>query len=194
MKQWKLAVAGIVVVVVAVGLFAMFPQSQAVSQKAADKAPFGGPNSVSYAETLWTELETVRLVGDNPIYSHFYEGIEPHGFVLEVFDTDLTIGDHTGRVVVKRNYGPAGVAPEDVSNDPAGHLAAVTVMYRREAGYDEDNKNWFWAKYLPNGDLDKNPKDMQLAGRVAKGADVGCIACHSAAPGEDYLFITDRAD
>lgn len=194
MKQWKLAVAGIVVVVVAVGLFAMFPQSQAVSQKAADNAPFGGPNSVSYAEALWTELETVRLVGDNAIHSNFYEGIEPHGFVLEVFDADLTIGDHTGRVVVKRNYGPAGVAPEDVSNDPAGHLAAVTVMYRREAGYDEDNKNWFWAKYLPNGDLDKNPKDMQLAGRVAKGADVGCIACHSAAPGEDYLFITDRAD
>ena len=194
MKQWKLAVAGIVAIVVAVGLFVMFTQNQPATQRAADKAPFGGPNSVSYAKALWTELENARLVGDNAIHSHFYEGIEPHGFVLEVYDADLTVAEHTGRVVVKRNYGPEGVSVEEVSNDPGGHLAAVTVMFRREAGYDEDNKNWFWAKYLPNGDLDKNPKDMQLAGRVAKGADVGCIACHSAAPGEDFLFVTDRAD
>lgn len=194
MKQWKLSVAGIVAVVVAVGMFVMFTQNQPSAQSAADNAPFGGPDSVSYAKALWTELENAKLVGDDATHSHFYEGIEPHGFVLEVFDTNLTVADHTGRVVVKRNYGPEGVAPEDVSNDPAAHLAAVTVMFRREAGYDDDNKNWFWAKYLPNGDLDKNPKDMQLAGRVAKGADVGCIACHSAAPGEDYLFVTDRAD
>ena len=48
------------------------------------------------------------------------------------------------------------------------HLGAVTVMFRREAGYDAQNKNWFWAKYLPDGSLDKNPNGMQLAGRVAK--------------------------
>lgn len=190
MKQSKLAAAGLVVVVAAVGLIACSQEAP----KVADKAPFGGPNSVEYAKSLWTELEKAKLVGDNPIHSNFYPGFEPHGFALEVFDTEITVGDHTGRVVVKRNYGPEGVLPEDVSNNPAGHLGAVTVMFRREAGYDEDNKNWFWAKYLPNGDLDKNPKDMQLAGRVAKGADVGCIACHSAAPGGDYLYVTDRAD
>jgi len=40
--------------------------------------------------------------------------------------------------------------------------------------------------------LDKNPKGMQLAGRVAKGAEKGCIACHGSAPGDDYLFTTDN--
>ena len=29
---------------------------------------------------------------------------------------------------------------------------------------------------------------MQLAGRVMKGADKGCIACHSAVKDKDYLF------
>jgi len=193
MKQWKwvVAIAGVVVLV---GVIALIMQGQRGSQLATDAAPFGGDNSVSYAKALWSELEKAQLVGDNVIHSNFYEGDEPHGFVLEVFDADLTIGEHTGRMVLKRNYGPAGVEIEEVSNDPSGHLAATTVMFRREAGYDDDHKNWFWAKYLPNGDLDKNPKGMQLAGRVAKGAEVGCIACHSAAPGEDYLFFTDRAD
>ena len=58
--------------------------------------------------------------------------------------------------------------------------------------YDPDNQNWFWAKYLPNGSLDKNPKGMQLAGRVAKGADAGCIACHAGADGGDYMFLKNE--
>ena len=69
--------------------------------------------------------------------------------------------------------------------------SAVTVMFQRESGYDDDNKNWYWAKYLADGSLDKNPKGMELAGRVAKGADAGCIACHSGADGEDYEFLRD---
>lgn len=191
MKHWKFMAVGVVVLIGVVVLVLVNRQS---GQMAADSQPFGGENSISFAETLWDELEKARLVGDNVIHSNFYEGNEPHGFVLEVFDADLTVGEHTGRMVLKKNYGPEGVEVEDVSNDPGGHLAAITVMYRREAGYDEDHQNWFWAKYLPNGDLNKNPKGMSLAGRVAKGADVGCIACHTAAPGEDYIFVTDRAD
>ncbi len=48
-------------------------------------------------------------------------------------------------------------------------------------------------KYLPDGALDKNPKGMSLAGRVGKGADAGCIACHLGAGGEDYVFTTDAS-
>jgi hypothetical protein len=33
---------------------------------------------------------------------------------------------------------------------------------------------------------------MSLAGRVAKGANEGCIACHTSAPGKDYVFTHDR--
>jgi hypothetical protein len=35
------------------------------------------------------------------------------------------------------------------------------------------------------------PDGMQLAGRVAKGADEGCIACHTGAAGDDYVFTFD---
>ena len=36
-------------------------------------------------------------------------------------------------------------------------------------------------KYDLDGTISKNNKDMALAGRVAKGMDMGCIACNRAA-------------
>jgi len=39
--------------------------------------------------------------------------------------------------------------------------------------------------------LDKETKDMKLAGRVAKGMPQGCISCHANARGGDYLFVND---
>ncbi|MGE4609922.1 MAG: hypothetical protein AAED33_00695 [Paracoccaceae bacterium] len=90
---------------------------------------------------------------------------------------------------MKRNYGPEGVTEDQVLMDPAKNLGAITVMFRREAGYDGDNQDWFWVKYLPDDSLDKNAKGGSLAGRVAKGMDAGCIACHSAE--DDYVFTSD---
>ncbi|MCB1809044.1 MAG: hypothetical protein KDJ99_28985, partial [Candidatus Competibacteraceae bacterium] len=61
-------------------------------------------------------------------------------------------------------------------------------MYQRP-GYDPDNNDWFWARYLPDGSLDKNAEGIALAGRVAKADPPGgCIACHTAAPGGDLVF------
>ncbi len=150
---------------------------------------FGTEADANYAALLWSVMEEGRLVGDNALFGFPYEGTDPHGALLETFYSDATIDGHTGTLVVKRNYGPAGVEIDQVIADPAGHLGAVTVMFRREAGYDADNQDWFWVKFLPDGTLDKNPKGMSLAGRVAKGADAGCIACHSGE--DDYLFTTD---
>ncbi len=73
--------------------------------------------------------------------------------------------------------------------DPAKHLGAISVMFRREAGYDDDNQDWFWVKYLPDGSLYNNAMGGSLAGRIAKGMDAGCIACHSAE--DDYVFTSD---
>ncbi len=159
---------------------------------AQEMAPFGDDKSVEYAAQLWAALGEARMVGDGMIRSTPYEGLAPHGLMLETFYTDATIGGHTGALVVKRNYGPEGVEASQVLMDPDKHLGAITVMFKRETGYDDDNGNWFWAKFLPDGSLDKNPKGMQLAGRVAKGADMGCIACHSGADGDDYLFTADH--
>lgn len=154
--------------------------------------PFGGPDSVSYSQDLWEALVDANLAGEGAYETVPYDGQHPHGAVLETIDGELTVNGHRGEVIVKRNYGGEGVSKSEVANNPREYLAAVTVMFRRERGYDPDNANWFWAKYKPDGSLATNPKGMQLAGRVAKGADKGCIACHTKAPGADFVYNNDR--
>lgn len=153
--------------------------------------PFSGEANVAYAQGLWDAMAEQKLVGEGAILTYPYEGTQPHGQVLELLVTEMSFEDHTGPVIVKRNY--AGeMEPEELEHavieDRMQHLDSVTVMFQREDGYDPDTANWFWAKYLPDGSLDANPQDMALAGRVAKGADQGCIACHSGAEGDDYIF------
>lgn len=157
----------------------------------AQDAPFGTDADADYAAKLWSAMEEMNLAGDGMLRSFPYEGVAPHGMMLETLYTTATVDGHTGDLVVKRNYGPEGVSAEEVLNDPGKHLGAVTVMFRREEGFDADNADWFWVKYLPDGSLDKNPKGMRLAGKVMKGADQGCIACHTGA-GDDMLFTTDH--
>ena len=158
----------------------------------AQNAPFGMDEDIAYANTLWDLMVQKNLAGDNAIRTIPYEGVDPHGKMLETFFTNATIDGHKGSLVIKRNFGPEGVEANDVLADPDKYLGAITVMFQREKGYDSDNQNWFWAKYLPDGSLDKNAKGIQLAGRVAKGAEQGCIACHANAPGDDYLFTADK--
>ena len=66
------------------------------------------------------------------------------------------------------------------TENPTEWLKAVTIMLQREPGYD-DNDNWFWVKYAPDGSVMKNPK----------GIKAGCISCHLSAEGGDYLFFND---
>jgi hypothetical protein len=156
---------------------------------AAQNMPFGTEEDTAYAGLLWDVMVASRLAGDNALMSAPYDGSPPHGKMLETFYTTGTINGYTGKLIIKRNYGPEGVDAEAILADPGKHLGSITVMFKREAGYDEDNANWFWVKYLPDGSLDKNPKGMALAGRVAKGATKGCIACHKLAG--DYVYTTD---
>lgn len=159
---------------------------------AQDMKPFGTDHDIAYAALLWDVMNASKLAGPNAIQTYPYEGLAPHGMMLQTFYSKGTIEGHTGDLIVKRNYGPEGVTEDQVLMDPAKHLGAITVMFRREAGYDEDNADWFWAKFLPDGSLDKNPMGAALAGRVAKGMDAGCIACHSAE--DDYVFTSDALD
>lgn len=145
---------------------------------------------MDYAAKIWTTLQDKGFVGAGAIMAFPYGGTDPHGMMLETFYFTAEIEEHLGTLVVKRNYGPEGVSVDEVLGDPETHLGAVTVMFQRAAGYDDATRNWFYAKYLPDGTLDRNPMDMALAGLVGKDADAGCIACHQgAAP--DYLFTTD---
>lgn len=159
---------------------------------AQEQQPFGGPDSVAFANQLWVALQDAGYVGPGRMVSKPYEGRDPHGAVLDTMEGALRVAGRTGTVIVKNNYGGEAISVSAVANDPGQWLKAVTVMFRREAGYDPDNGNWFWGKFAGDGRIDKNPAGALLVGRVAKGMPKGCIACHRAAPGGDYVFNHDR--
>lgn len=159
----------------------------------ATAAPFGNPDDIAFGQKLWRSMAQNRLVGANTFRPMPYETAPPHGNIVETLDGRIEIDKRNAVVIVKKNFGKRGETTlEQVANNPDKYMTSITVMFKRESGYDPENKNWFWAKYLPSGILMKNPKGMALAGRVAKGSDKACIACHAGAPGDDYVYIHDR--
>ena len=153
-------------------------------------APFGGEEDVGYAKNLWQTMVDAGYAGKDGLMSRPYKGQHPHGAVLDTIEGKIALDGDLHTIIVKRNYGGEGVSIANVANDPAKYLKAVTVMLKRP-GYDPETKDWFWAKFKPDGSLDTNPAGMMLAGKVAKGKPKGCIACHSSAPGGDMMFLHD---
>jgi hypothetical protein len=94
-------------------------------------------------------------------------------------------------VIVKDNFAGEGATLETVAESPTDYLSWITVMVQREAGYDPDNNDWFWVNYGSDGVVRKTDTGMAMAGRVAKGMSMGCIACHASAGGGDYYFTND---
>lgn len=166
--------------------FLIFASALSLAMSAAVAQDFGGQEDQDYAGQLWQEMQDRNLAGEGAVQAFPYPGTDSRGMMLETFYTDATIGDHTGALVIKRNYGPQGVTVDQVLGSPGDHLAAVTIMFRRAEGYAPDAGNWFWAKYLPDGSLDQTPEGTPIAGRAQ-----GCISCHSSADGGDHLFTTD---
>lgn len=153
---------------------------------------FGGEDDLVFAEKLWRSLIDARLVGSRSINAQPYEGSEPHGVILMTLDSTLSLDGREAAVIVKKNYMGEGISIESVATNPALFLDAITVMFRRESGYDDANQNWFWAKFRADGTLHANPRGRLLAGRVAKNPEDGCIGCHQFAPGDDFVFLHDR--
>ena len=159
-------------------------EQQMTSEKTM-RPPFGNAEDIDYAKQLWAKMEAKDL---NSTPANLYVGGPPHGPVREVLEAIID----GKRVIVKRNFGGEGVSVKSVSQNRAAFLKAITVMAKREDGYDAKNGNWFWVKYKPNGNLHTNAKGMKLAGRVAKGMDKGCIFCHQSASGNDLVFIHNK--
>ena len=148
------------------------------------KPPFGSQEDIAFAQQLWPKLVEA---GYNTVHGHLYVGGPPHGKVREV--AEGIIDGHL--VISKTNYGGKGVTVQRVQDDPKHYLKAVTVMVKR-TGYDPEDKDWFWVKYAPDGNIMKNEKGMALAGKVAKGMPVGCISCHQSASGSDFVFSHNK--
>ena len=153
-------------------------------------APFGGKEDVSYARNLWQTMIDAGYAGKDGFMSKPYIGQHPHGAILETIAGKIAIDGKLHDIIVKRNYGGEGVSIVNVANEPAKYLQAITVMLKRP-GYDPETRDWFWASYKADGNIDTNPEGMLLAGKVAKGESEGCIACHTAAPGDDMVFLRD---
>lgn len=142
----------------------------------AEEMAFGGKADVEFANKMWKGMKDYQKW---VMQSDMLPGKTPHGAFIRYYYNIVNVDRKPYHVVAKDNF------------MPNKQLAAVTVMVQREAGYDPDNNDWFWVKYKVDGTVGKNPKGMSLAGRVAKGMDAGCIACHKTAKDNDYIFVND---
>lgn len=134
---------------------------------AAERPSASGQEVISY-------LNDVNYQGWQlwPGKKELYKGSHPHGALLTTYVSkgayqaiEAKSGSiPSGEFVVKENY------------TPDKKLAAITVMYK-QAGYNAEGGDWFWLKYAPDGTIQKE-------GKVG-----GCIGCHSAVKGNDWLFI-----
>ena len=164
-----------------------------------DVPSFGTDEDVIYAEKIWRVMEDDRLVGDNRReLEPFFGGAKPHGMILELVYRNIQVNSHDGLIVVKKNYDGIDVTVESVRGNRSKYLSSITIMFQRESGYDNDNQDWFWAKYNPDGSLFSKKFDakvVQMAGRIWKGDSVeqnrGCLYCHRSAGGWDYIFYPE---
>jgi hypothetical protein len=156
-----------------------------VGAMAAMVPPFGSKGDVSYAKSLWSKMEAKGL---NSAPANLYIGGPPHGKVREVLEAKID----GKRVIVKRNYRGKGITVAKVVANRAKYLKSITVMQKRK-GFDPADADWYWVKYAPDGTVMKNKKGMSLAGKVAKGKPIGCIACHAGAPGGSFVFAHNKS-
>lgn len=162
----------------AAGLVALALTATAVT---AQEDRFGTEADGAYAMKVWEAMVAKNIAGPDRVIAFPYEGSPPHGAMLEAYYTTATIDGHQGDLLVKYNYGPKDATAQDVLADPQKHLGGITVMFRREAGYDSENLDWFWMRFNKDGKLSKI-KDKPMAGRL----DKSCIECHSAAEGQVF--------
>ncbi len=181
---------------ISIGLFFTFLISITACQSNLKKSTGSNQDDIEYSRKLWKAMLGDRLVGSRAIaLKPFFGGAKPHGMVLEIYSGVFKVADHNGFLVLKKNYNGRGVSVESVKRDRKKYLSSITIMYQREAEYDDDNLNMFWAKYKPDGTLfvkEMMGNEMQLAGRLIKGKDgennKGCLHCHASAGGGDYIF------
>lgn len=152
----------------------------------AEEQGWGSPDDAAYGDKLMDELLKVKMVGPECLIKKPYKGTHPHGAVLDTVYADITIDGHTGATIVKRNFGGKDVTPEKVAAEPTKYFAAYTIMYKREAGYDSENGDWFWLRAGGDGELSAR-EGKKMAGKL----ETACMACHRAAPGGDFKFLTD---
>jgi len=191
MKRSNLVLGSLIAAVLVTFSFAIFSQvAFSADKKVVTKTqmPFGGKDDVTFANDLWKAMNGYE---NWLMKSDVRMGMSPHGDFIRLYYNIVNVNAKPYHVILKDNYGGDGVTLNMISESPEKYLMAVTVMVQREKGYDSDNNDWFWVKYNADGTVSKGDKDVAMAGRIAKGMDTGCIACHKAAKDNDYVFTND---
>ena len=123
----------------------------------------------------WTKINTETITGDiSAMLGSAHEGNK--GF-REVYVNETgeaaALGNAAypfpeGTIVVKESYKDAGGSK--------GSLANLTIMVKRDGGYDSDNGDWEYLMASP-------AKAVQMQGKLGM-----CIDCHAAAYDSDFVF------
>ena len=140
-----------------------------------------------FEQRLWAYLQAQKYRNWAPVpgrSGEAYSGQSPHGAFLKMYLNRTAAGHPTDlpdrAIIVKENYRNDGTT-----------LAAITVMYRTR-NYNPEAGDWYWIKYNPDGSVARAPADQ--GGMLLSGRPAGCIACHSSAEGDDYVFFNDPAE
>ncbi|MCK5916663.1 MAG: cytochrome P460 family protein [Deltaproteobacteria bacterium] len=128
----------------------------------------------SDASALWnyiTKVSPYQQWSFWPDHQGMQNGRAPHGPKHKVYVNDKALSVDAaplpdGSIQVKENF------------NMAGELKAITVMYKIK-GYNPGDGDWFWVKYLPNGNAAKS------------GKPAGCIGCHGTRANNDFVVVHD---
>ena len=136
----------------------------------------------TFEKRMWKYLNSVCYQQWSPAgdSGDFRESEAPHGALVKTYMNRKAAGSPknlpNGSVIIKENF------------SPEKKLMAIKLMYKTE-GYNPAAGDWYWVKYMPNGEvaqMDTPKGKMGIAGKAK-----GCIECHGGADGDDFVFFND---
>jgi len=140
-------VLGLGALVCFIGFASVFVTAESAEAQSGTKAP--GQKAAPFEVRLWNWLVKANYrhwaapAGETA--DKFYPGKSPHGAFIKTHLNRAAAGRQkefpAGSVIVKENY----------SKDKK--LKAVTVMVKSK-GFDPEHKDWWYAKYMPNGKVE----------------------------------------
>ena len=145
--------------------------------------PTHGDESVPYHAELWTWLQQNNYKHWSdvaPGNGDFRPSSSPHGDFVKLYVNRSTASQAEdpvdGSVLVLENY------------NENHRLISINVM-QRAAGFDPLRGNWYYATFLPGGQVAKargKTGEVAFAGKVSS-----CIECHRKAWDDDFVFFND---
>lgn len=140
-----------------------------------------GQSAVPVATELWKQISGNNDYRDWPLLAGTTERQDsdaPHG--------DFATIRYSGQDA--NAPGPGDTLVKELLVEDETEPQALTVMLKL-SGFDPDNANWFYAKYLPDGSLDTTPTGVPLAGAMEPAPGAACRGCHRSAPGDDFQWL-----